>query len=42
MGYEQVTSAEECSAQITLRRHLFSPNLHTVHSMFNRRTEVVG
>tara|TARA_B110001452_G_scaffold243564_1_gene227076 strand:- start:6 stop:641 length:636 start_codon:yes stop_codon:yes gene_type:complete len=41
-GYVRVADSDGvCASQVTLRRNLFAPNAHTLHSMFNRHT-VVG
>ena len=40
-GYVKVTDSDGvCASQVTLRRNLFAPNVHTLHSMFNRHTVV--
>lgn len=40
-GYVKIIDSEGfCESQVTLRRNLFAPNAHTLHSMFNRHTMV--
>ena len=40
MGFSKVPATAFARAQVTMRRKLFSPDMHTVHSMLNRHTVV--
>lgn len=40
LGYVKIKASAGEAKQVTLKRNLWAPNLHTVHSMLNRHTEV--